>query len=1181
MPHTPEPAPRQQPARHRIPLGVLAGSALLILLASAALKLYLASPLASRHLSRLLTDSLGAPVSVSAIEIRGGTVVIRGLSLPNPPGFSAAPLARVDTLVVAPRWFALMGGDRRFRRIELDGARIALEKNGAGAWNLAELRRRLPRKETPAAEVRIDELLLRAGTLSVAGRSVTGIGLRLRDLATRGSTGSRLDLSFGDGAGNQYRIEGGVRPGSEPAFDLVLTAPSLTLAPLAHMLGRPELSLERGKAALRFGVVLSGGVFTAAGTMDFRGVTVRSGATALPLAGRVDLRGGYDPARDEAHLEHLSVTLTDLATVRGDATVSRVRSRRSFAANLILDEVPLERLSPLVSAMTGRPLALAGRLWSRGLRITGDGELGVTGVAGVIAARELAVSFGERPVVRGLAGTVDLVPDREGIVARGEFVTRGPAADPLIQEITIPCTLLLSNRLRLREVQIPALAARIMGMPVTGRLGYRPASSTPLTASLWVPATPLAALAPHLSPYGLVPLGGTGSFTLDLRGKGVADFSGETSIRVDSLTVDAQGKGAALEAGEGHTRFRRRGEHLTAAGTVRLDGVEWSGSRGGLATSFACADRTLVLDDLWATSAATAVSARRVTLTLPGGMAGATPGVFPLSGGVAAGAVRHGDLDLRDLSASFRGNLRTGTGERWFEGSAAVSAGRLAIRGIPAGAPSFSMALARTAGEADLGGTLLGGALGGRATFNPGSPAAGISFSLGLRGGKLAEAGRFIPGKPAVVPVGGAFSGAASGSFSRAGGLWARIELSADGIALNGEKGRRILSGGEARLAGRVEGERVVLQEGGVTVGEGATLRLRGEMNGLFSPRRAGSLAFSLPPTPLDRLIDPVVNILPRFIQEATVAGSVAAEGTATLSGTVGGVEGALTFDGVSIDIPSQKLLVSGVRGTVPLSLDTAPVPYRRSKEEVRITKENFGRLLERFRQPRPADRVLTVGAVRFGPLELGETTAFLRGGDGVVELTALRSGLSGGEVLGRGFVAAKGGLSYGGDILVYDLSMTRLCDAIPQIKGYVSGRLDGIVGLQGDGRGIGGLRGFVDLWARNTKGEKMLLSREFLQRLAGKNLRGFFFRRDRPYDRGEVSAYLENGYLTFSTLDISNTNLLGVRDLSVTVVPVQNRISLEHLFGALKEATARGKAAVRNEGAAESPVETDFQWRD
>ncbi|MRR39101.1 hypothetical protein EG829_31535, partial [bacterium] len=88
-----EPAPRPQPARRRTLACILAGVALLILLVPFALKLYLVSPQAARHLSRLLTDALHSPVAVAALETRGGTLVIRGLSVANPPGFSAAPLA--------------------------------------------------------------------------------------------------------------------------------------------------------------------------------------------------------------------------------------------------------------------------------------------------------------------------------------------------------------------------------------------------------------------------------------------------------------------------------------------------------------------------------------------------------------------------------------------------------------------------------------------------------------------------------------------------------------------------------------------------------------------------------------------------------------------------------------------------------------------------------------------------------------------------------------------------------------------------------------------------------------------------------------------------------------------------------------------------------------------------------
>lgn len=1184
MTHTTEPPTQTPPAaRRRAFAWILAVAVLLILAVPFALKLYLASPSAVRHLSRILTDSLHSPVTVADVELHGRTVVIRGLSIANPPGFSAAPLAAVDTLAVTPRWTGLLRGVRSFRRIELDGTRITLERSSAGAWNVVEFQRRLAKKEPSAAETRIDELIFRDGAVTVTGRRVAGIALRLRDLATRGSVDSRLDLVFADGAGNRYRVEGSARPGPQAAFDLVLTAPSLSLAPLADMLKSRELSLERGTGEVRIQMTFQGGILLADGTMDFRNVAVGRGKATFPLAGHVIFAGRYDLRRDEAQVKNLTIALEDVAAARVAATVSRVGKERTFAADVSLDDVNLQRISPMVAAVTGRSIYLSGRVGSRGLRVTGDGARGVTGIEGAVAAREVAVFLDRRPLVQGLAGTVSLAPAREGFLATGKFATPGHTEDALIQRVDLPFTLLLSGRLRPRELQVPSLAAKIMGLPVTGRLGFKPAAPIPLSASLRVPAAPLAALAPQTARYGLRPTGGTASLALDLQGEGPAAFAGDVVIGVDSLAADAKGKRVALGKGDVRSRFTRKGEHLAATGTARLNGGEFDGRRGDLSTSFDVTDWTLTLADLRGSLAATAASAHRLTLKLPAGKPAPAPAPVPLSLEVTGGAVRHGDADAAGLSALLRGNLRADPQGRWFEGGGVVSADRFVIRGIPAGAPSLRIALSRSQGGAALGGKLFDGTLSGRVAFDPRAPATGATFSLGLQEGKLAAMAGLLPGKPPVIPAAGLFSGTASGSFARAGGLSAQVEMRADGIALAGEGGKRLLTGGGARLSGRVEGERVVLQEGAVILGEGAPLRLRGEMNRAFSPQRDGHLAFSISPTPLDRLIDPVANALPRFIQEATVTGSVAAEGTAVLKGKGGGVDGTLTLDGVSIDIPSQKLLVSGVQGTVPLSLDTSSGPYRRPREEASFTKENFPRFLERFRQTPTGDQTLTVGKVRFGPLEMGETTAFLRGANGVVELTSLRSGLSGGEVLGRGFVALKGGIAYGGDILVYDLSMKRLCDAFPQIKGYVSGRLDGVVSLYGAGKGVAGLDGFTELWARDTKGEKMLLSKEFLQRLAGKKLRGFFFRGDRPFDRGAVSAYLEDGFLTFTTLDLSHTNLLGVRDLSVSVAPIQNRIALEHLFTAIKEAATRGKAVSRGEEApaAEPPIQTDFQWRD
>jgi hypothetical protein len=140
---------------------------------------------------------------------------------------------------------------------------------------------------------------------------------------------------------------------------------------------------------------------------------------------------------------------------------------------------------------------------------------------------------------------------------------------------------------------------------------------------------------------------------------------------------------------------------------------------------------------------------------------------------------------------------------------------------------------------------------------------------------------------------------------------------------------------------------------------------------------------------------------------------------------------------------------------------------------------------------------------------------------------------------------------------------------------------VDGFVSIYGTDKGLNDLKGLVAVWTRESPEEKMLVSKEFLQKLAGKNIRGMFFQSDRPFDRGEIGAYLEGGFLTFETLDISHTNFLGIRDLSVSVAPVQNKIGLDHLLTTIREAAARGKAATGSAPAPEKPAGGEFKWEE
>ncbi len=64
----------------------------------------------------------------------------------------------------------------------------------------------------------------------------------------------------------------------------------------------------------------------------------------------------------------------------------------------------------------------------------------------------------------------------------------------------------------------------------------------------------------------------------------------------------------------------------------------------------------------------------------------------------------------------------------------------------------------------------------------------------------------------------------------------------------------------------------------------------------------------------------------------------------------------------------------------------------------------------------------------------------------------------------------------------------------------------------------------------------------------------------ERPFDKGIISLYIENGYLIFRELEISHTNFVGITDLSVKVAPFNNRIALTHFMSTIAEAAERAK---------------------
>ncbi|HYS44170.1 MAG TPA: hypothetical protein VEM32_09355, partial [Geobacteraceae bacterium] len=386
---------------------------------------------------------------------------------------------------------------------------------------------------------------------------------------------------------------------------------------------------------------------------------------------------------------------------------------------------------------------------------------------------------------------------------------------------------------------------------------------------------------------------------------------------------------------------------------------------------------------------------------------------------------------------------------------------------------------------------------------------------------------------------------------------------------------------GGMRTVCDVAGGTLFIREGVVTAGSAIALKGKGTVARPFSPDREGDVSLSLAATPLDTLFTAFVNLLPSGLQEASAAGDVAADGRVHMAHKQALFDCVVSLHKAGLEIASQKISVTDMTGTIPFSLDITGAAAAGRPEKRRYSRDTYPALVAALRRTAETGQTFTIGGVRFGGIEFGKTSLAIRAGNGLMEITSLESALFDGTLLGEGFFRYGNKMEYGADLTVNNLSLRTLCNANPKIKGYISGRVDGIVSLYGEGKGMNGLRGFTEIWTRSAPGEKMLVSKEFLQKLAGRKFKGLFFRDDRPYDRGEIRGYLENGYLTFDTLDISHTNIFGIKDLSVTVAPVQNRISLGHLYTSIREAATRGKAVGGGEGPSAPPEETEFKWEE
>jgi hypothetical protein len=643
-------------------------------------------------------------------------------------------------------------------------------------------------------------------------------------------------------------------------------------------------------------------------------------------------------------------------------------------------------------------------------------------------------------------------------------------------------------------------------------------------------------------------------------------------------------KNIALDAAVTNAEVTRTGGKLAVSGTARIGGGLVNGKKFAGAFAYQAAAGRFLLTGGECTLERSVFHFDEISGLLPRKVATGRGGRIPLALRFTGIRGEWGKGGFAGLGGTLNAFLVSEGGERWLEGNGAVTVQSINYGKSESGFLESRLALTRGKTSADITGKVLSGRLTASVQADPFSVAKGVTFSgnlIGAAAAGIAEtAGKAMP----VGIGGGAVDVATTGRFTPREGVDCQMTLTGRDIALTGKEGKNLLAGGALTLSGEWMHGNLLIREGKLDVGKDLALTLGGELAGAATASREGTFTIGLAQVPLASLQKAAANLLPRSLQGGALAGTVAAQGKFRFQGKRAVLDGEVALKDCAADIPAQKLNIAAINGAIPFSLDFAGMAALRAPEKLRFTRQNYPRLLALLQDGAKKGRTLTIGKVRFGTTELGPTILAIRASDGLTEVESLKSTLFRGALLGHGYFRYQGKVNYGADMLVHDVSLRELCNTYPAIKGYLSGRVDGLVSLFGRGTAVNDLAGYLELWTRSSKDEKMLVSKEFLQKLAGKKFKGIFFREDRPFDRGEIGAWMEDGYLTFDTLDISHTNFLGIRDLSVTVAPVQNRIGVAHLFSAIKEAAARGKPSAGSAPSAppaEKPSEGEFKWEE
>ena len=249
--------------------------------------------------------------------------------------------------------------------------------------------------------------------------------------------------------------------------------------------------------------------------------------------------------------------------------------------------------------------------------------------------------------------------------------------------------------------------------------------------------------------------------------------------------------------------------------------------------------------------------------------------------------------------------------------------------------------------QAEIKGASLGGTLSARIHTGIFSKTRETSFSASLLKQKLEQLESLLPSKNKAHMSAGMADVHLSGTHTQQSGIEGKIAVAGQGVSVKDSSGKTLASGIAATIGATIRGKTLTVTKGLLSHAGGPSLQVGGTVERFASADRTGYLTFSMPSTAINSLLDAFANALPRNLQEASCAGSCSLAGSVELRGASSRINGNLSLESASLEIPSQKLTVAGIAGSLPFSLE---IPWQGAEPKhapLSYSRENYSSLLK------------------------------------------------------------------------------------------------------------------------------------------------------------------------------------------------------------------------------------------